>query len=421
MTKKLLERHMSKLRIVIKHEYLTIIKQPSFWIVMLAIPLLVGVVIAISYFGNKSSEDRIQELSKDLKNVSIVDESGLVNAEVVKASGLTLSAGGDTDMLREQVQNGEKEALIVYPEDLEKSKKYQMYLSDDDLTKMNTVGSLASNILKTSLFLPLGSGDVIALAQDGAESQVTTYRDGQETAGFNEYVVPGLFVILFYIVFVFSVGYMLTSVSEEKENRSMEMMLTYVNPRHLIIGKLLAVILVTFTQILFFGLLALVAFLIAQSLGNSLTLPVGIELSKIVFNPVTIFFSVAFLVVGFLMFAGFMTATAAMAPSTKEANGFSSVFYIGAFVPFYFIMMILTDPENPITRLVTFFPLTSPVVTLLRNAVGNIEIVEASLALIVMTFFMVLSIWVAIRAFSRGALEYSSVVSLGALFKPKSK
>ncbi len=408
---------MAKLKTVIKHEYLTIVKQPSFWIVMIAIPVLIAAIFGLSYFGNKSSEERINELAKDLKNISIIDKSGLISPDIVQASGLTLSPSDQVDELREDVRMGEKEGLIVYPDNLAEKRKFDIFLSSDDLTKMNTVGSLGSSILNTSVFLPLGSADIIALAQNGAESTVTTYRDGQETAGFNEYIVPGLFVIVFYIVFVFSVGYMLTSVSEEKENRSMEMVLTYVEPRNLIIGKLLAVILVTLTQVLFFAVLAGVAYLIALSLGNSLSLPFGIDLQKIVFDPETVFFSIGFLVVGFLMFAGFMTATAAIAPSTKEANSFSSVFFLGAFVPFYMIFMILTDPENPITKFITFFPLTSPVVNLLRNTVGNIGTLEAALSLAVMTLFMVLSIWIAVRAFSRGALEFSSSLKLSALFK----
>lgn len=408
---------MAKLSTVIKHEYLTIIKQPSFWIVMLAIPLIIAVVAGLSYLGNKSSADRIDELAKDLKNVAFVDNSGLINKDIVSSSGFTLSPTGSEDQLREQVRQGDKEALVVYPESLEKDRKYSIYLSSDDFTKMGSVTSLADSLLKTSIFLPLGSAEIIALAQDGAQTDVVTYRDGQETAGLNEYVVPGLFVVLFYIIFAFSVGYMLTSVSEEKENRSMEMVLTYIEPRKLIIGKLLAVIFVTITQVLFFALLAIVAYFVLQALGNSIALPAGIDLNKLVFDPLTIFFGIGFLTIGFLMFAGLMTATAAIAPSTKEANSFSAVFYIGAFVPFYFVMMILSDPENPITKFITFFPLTSPVVTLLRNAVGNMSTLESVLALLAMTFFMIVAIWVAVRAFSRGALEYSSVLKLSSLFK----
>lgn len=408
---------MARLKTVIKHEYMTIVKQPSFWIVMLAIPAIVAVVFGLSYLGNKSVESRMGEIVKDLRNVAIIDESGLINREVVQSSGLTVSPSDQKDELREQVRDGEKEALVVYPDTLVKNRKYSIYLSNDDFTKMGAVSSLADNLLRTSLFLPLGSAEVIALAQNGAENQVTTYRNGVETAGINEYIVPGLFVVLFYLIFAFSVGYMLTSVSEEKENRSMEMVLTYVEPRNLIVGKLLAVILVTLTQVVFFVLLAIIAYFAAQALGNSLALPAGVDLERLVFDPLAIFFGASFLAVGFLMFAGFMTATAAMAPSTKEANSFSAVFYIGAFIPFYFVTMILTDPENPITKFITYFPLTSPVVTLLRNAVGNLEPLEASLALAVMVVFMIISIWIAVRAFSRGALEYSSITNLKTLFK----
>lgn len=409
---------MAKLKTVIKHEYLTIVKQPSFWTIMLAIPLIVAVIIGLSYIGNKSSQDRIQDIAKDLKNVAIVDESGLINKTVVQSNGLKLSPVADKDQLRDDVRTGKTEALIVYPETLVKDRKYSVHLSSNDLTQMGAVTGLADGMLKTSLFLPLGSADVIALAQNGAESQVTTYRNGAETAGLNEYVVPGLFVVLFYIIFAFSVGYMLTSVSEEKENRSMEMVLTYIEPRNLIVGKLLAVVLVTLTQVAFFTLLAVVAYFVLQALGSDvITLPAGIELQRLVFNPLAIFFGASFLIVGFLMFAGYMTATAAIAPSTKEANSFSSVFYIGAFVPFYFVVMILTDPDNPITKFITFFPLTSPVVNLLRNTVGNLGLAEGLLSLAVMTLFMILSIWIAVRAFSRGALEYSSVLKLGSLFR----
>lgn len=408
---------MSKLRTVIRHEYLTIVRQPSFWITMIAIPLFVAAIMAISYFGSKSSSDKIEELARDLKNIAIVDKSGLIRPEIVQGAGLKLSDPAQQDTLRDQVRQQQKEALIVYPADIKSSKKYQIYLSSDDFTKNGGVTSLGNTILETSVYAPLGSTDLIMLAKDGAQTDVTTYRDGRETAGINEYVVPGLIVVLFYIIFFFSVGYMLTSIGEEKENRSMEMVLTYVKDRTLIVGKLLAVSLVTLTQIVFFALLGLAALAIFLSLGNNIQLMAGIDLAKLVFDPLTIFFGLGFLLAGFMMFAGFMTTTAAAAPSTREANSFSTVFYLGAFAPFWILMLILTDPENPMTKFATFFPLTSPASTLLRNVVGNMSVLEASLALATMVVFAVLSVWLAIRTFRLGALEFSGVIKFKQLFR----
>lgn len=408
---------MSKLRSVIRHEYTTIVKQPAFWIVMIAIPAAVAIIGVLVYFSNIASSDRIEELAKDMKNVAVVDKSGLINKDVLKQSGLVVGEANQVEALRQSVQDGKREALVVYPENLLKERKYQIYLSSNDITKMGSVGSVADSLLKTSLFLPLGSADVITLAQNGAENTVITYKDGKETAGFNEYVIPGLFIVLFYIIFAFSISYMLSSVSEEKENRSMEMVLTYVKPRILILGKLLAVSLVVLTQIAFYATLGLLALFIAHQAGFAITLPLGIDLTKLVFDPAAIFFGFAYLIVGFLMYAGFMTATAAMAPSSKEANNFSSVFFIGAFIPFYFITLVVTSPNNPVVTFMSYFPLTSPIIGLVRNMFGSMTFVEALLVLAVMFTFMVISIWAAVRAFKLGALEFNQVISLKKLFK----
>lgn len=407
---------MSRLRSVIRHEYLTIIRQPSFWITMVAIPLMIGVIIALNYFSTKTSSDRIDEVAKDLQTVVIVDQSGLVNKDVVTQSGLTLASGSELDSRRDAVRTGDSQALVVFPENLVETRSYQLYVDGNNITTISAVSSLADSILKTSIFLPLGSAEIIALAQNGASSSITFFEDGRETAGFNAYIAPGLFVVLFYIIFAFSISYMLTSVSEEKENRSMEMVLTYVKPRTLIVGKLLAVSLVTLTQLVFFGALALIAYLVAQNTG-SFALPFGLDLSKVVIEPVSIILALGYLIIGFLMYAGFMTTVAAMAPSTKEANSFSSVFFIGAFVPFYFIMLLVTDPENPISNFLVYFPLTSPVSALIRNTVGNMDPLLAWSALAVMAIFMVLSIWAAVRAFKLGALEFAQTIKLSTLFK----
>ena len=408
---------MAKLSSVVRHEYLTIIKQPSFWIAMIAIPAIIGIVIALSIVGNKASSEKFEEVAKELTNVAIVDQSGLISSEVVVGSGLKMAPADQAKSLQEDVRMGKREALVVFPENLKQERKYHIYLSSNDLTKMGSVGTLADSILKTSVFLPLKTPEVIALAQSGANSEITMYRDGEETAGFNEFIAPAIFVLLFYIIFAFSVSYMLTSISEEKENRSMEMVLTYVKPRTLIVGKLLGVSLVTLTQIAFFGLMAAIGLLVLQQTSGGVSLPAGLDLSKITLDFWPIFFGFAFLIVGFLMFAGYMTATAAAAPSSKEANNFSAVFFIGAFIPFYFIMLMVTSPENPLVKFLTFFPLTSPVVALVRNTVGNMSLLESWLALIVMIFFMMVSIWVAVKAFRLGALEFGSTVKLSKLFK----
>lgn len=407
---------MSKLRAVIRHEYGTIVKQPSFWIMMIAIPVIFAVIFGLVYLSGRASTDRLESLANDIKNVAIIDESGFVPNELVSQSGQQLRSVEQLEDTKADVASGELTGLVYYPGDLEESKKFEVYVNGTDFTQISTVQSLGDSLLQVGIFSPLGSATVIELAQNGGQNELTTYEDGQVSPGFNKYIVPGIFMAMFYLILFFSVGYILTSISEEKENRSMEMALTYLSPRTLIVGKLIGVILVTLTQLAFFAALAALALLVVAPMNIAdLQLPAGIDLANLVFDPLTIFFSAGFLVAGFALFAGLMAATAAALPA-RQANGFSAVFYIAAFAPFYFIQLIMTDPENPVTTFVTYFPLTAPVVTLLRTTVDNMSVLQSSLALIVMVVSAILAMWLAVKIFPKGAIEYNNRISLKSVF-----
>jgi ABC-2 type transport system permease protein len=408
---------MSKLRAVIRHEYTTIVKQPSFWIMMLALPLIFGVIFLLMFLSEKASTDKLDSLANDIKNVAVVDDSGYVSPEIVKAGGQQSRTVAELPALKQEVADGKINGLVYYPKNLAETKNFEVYVNGTDFSRVQTVQQLADTMLQASLFAPLGSAEVISLAQNGGSSTLVTYENGQESPGFNKYIVPGVFAVAFYLILFFSVGYILTSISEEKENRSMEMALTYLKPRLLILGKLIGVVLVTLTQLAFMGALAAAALLVVtQTNMMSVQLPAGIDLAKLVFDPVAIFFGAGFLIAGFMLYAGLMAITAAALPA-RQANAFSAVFYLAGFAPFYMIQLILTDPTNPVTTFVTFFPLTSPIVSLVRNTVGNISIAEASLALAVMTAFMVLAVWLAVKIFPKGALEYQNPISFKSLFK----
>lgn len=407
---------MSKLHAVVRHEFMTVVKQPSFWVMLVATPLLIGVIIAISAFGSRSSEARVEELQSKLKEVVIVDDSSFVLPEIVESSGQQMASSDKLDELKEDVRSGELTGLIYYPSDLQQTKKYQIYVHGSDFATVTTLGAYAGNLLNLSIFAPIGSPEVIAIAQGQTESVITTYENGQASPGFNKYVVPGIIATLFFLILFFAVGYALTSISEEKENRSMEMLLTHVSPRVAIVGKLLAVILITLAQLAFFAIAAIVGYRIALLLGvDSIQLPAGINLAELVFDPITIGFGLGFLVAGFALYAGMMAILASFLPA-KQANAWSGFFYMAAFSPFWFLTAIMTNPDNAAVTFATYFPPTAPTTSLLRNMFGSFSGPEAAMALISMALFALLAIWFAIRIFPRGALEFENTLSLRAMF-----
>lgn len=402
-----------KLLAVIRHEFLTIIKQPSFWISLFAVPIVAGFIILIGVLTDSDKDVNLDAAKKEVK-VAIIDNSGLINSDVVKAFELKPETPDRHAQLEQSVKSGELDGLIVYPANVVESGSYQLFADKTDKENNDAVVTeLGKAALQQSLLMPLGSQQVSALAISGGKGTMQSYVDGQAARSFGQYIVPGAFLMIFYIVLVFSVGYALSSVSEEKENRSIEMVLSYVKPQTLILGKLLSIILVTLTQILTFVIMGLIAYIIFRSLGNDISLPFNV--SDLTFVPAELIIGAGFVIVGFIFYVALMAMIGAIFPSSKEANNFSAVFFILPAVPFWSLKAITAQDPSLFTHILTYFPLTAPTTTLLRNTVGNISFIEGITSLIVLAVSAVVAILLAAKAFRLGTLEYSDRIKFRSL------
>ena len=408
---------MSKLRAVVRHEYLTVVKQKGFWAYMIAMPLIFLIVFLLVGLSGKSENTSLEKLTNDLKGVAIIDESGLIEKELAAASGQQIYPASQYDALRQEVEKGTRKGLIYYPDDLLTSRQFQVYVAGVDFSFSSAASEVANSLLKASLMIPIGSKEKIALAQQGAEAVTTTYANGTESVGFARFIVPGAITAIFLIILMFSIGYILTSIADEKENRSMEMALTYASPRTLIIGKLLAVVLITLTQLVFFAALGGIALLIATT-TDFITLPANFDITQLPVDPVVVLFGLGFLVVGFILFAACMALTAVLLPA-KQANNFSAFFYILPFVPFWFMWVVISDPGNMVVQFATYFPITGPTTALVRNTIGNITPLESLISLMIMAAAAFLVLWLVVKVFPKGALEFQNALSLKNIFSKR--
>lgn len=408
---------MSKLKAVISHEYLTVVKQKGFWAYMIAMPLIFLVVFLLVGLAGKSDNSSLEKAASDLKGVAVIDASGLVSPELIKASGQTVYPASEYATVRAEVESGARKGLIYYPENILTTRQYQVYVSGVDFIFSTSVSEVGKALLRTSLYAPIGSAEKIMLAQTGADAITTTFANGTTSVGFTRFIIPGIITAMFVIILMFSIGYILTSISDEKENRSMEMALTYLSPRTLIVGKLISVVLITLTQLVFFGVLAALAMFIAVR-TSFMQLPSNFNIAELPIDPVSLVVGLTVLVIGFILFAAFMALIAVLLPS-KQANNFSALFYILPFVPSWFLWTVLTDPANPVVQFISYFPVTAPTTVLVRNTVGNIPLNEALLSIGIMTITAFLVLWFVIKVFPKGALEFQNALSLRTIFSRK--
>lgn len=403
---------MSHLSIVFKFEFSRIIHKKSFWISTLAFPLLIGAVFGLSYFSHQASANSSQKAARSKFSIAVEDKSRLLNPLVVSNYGASVLKNKVQGIA--EVKAHKIDAFFYYPSNLTKQ-SIKIYAKDVGLVQNSKYSGVASSMLQTSLAISVGSSEKIQLLQHSPATTLTTYINGKQTKGFGRAVVPGIFLIFFYITIVLLGNRMLTSTTEEKENRVIEMILTSIKARSLIVGKFIALSAA--------GIIQILAMLVPIVIGYiwfrpQLHIP-GINLSQISFAPGPIIVAVVIFTLGYLLFSAILIAIGSAVPTAKEAGSFFGLTIMAMLIPFYALSAIITSPNQLIVKVLTYFPLTSPVALLLRNAVGNLKPSNAIIGIGILLFSVIFAARLALRTFSYGILEYNRKLGLKELLTRK--
>ncbi|HET7472724.1 MAG TPA: ABC transporter permease [Candidatus Limnocylindrales bacterium] len=198
-------------------------------------------------------------------------------------------------------------------------------------------------------------------------------------------------ILLFISIFTFGT-WVLTGVVEEKQSRVVEVVLSTIESRDLLIGKVLGI-----------GILGLVQLALMVVVG----LGIGVQSGRFTL-PTTTPSAVANLFVWFVLgYAFYSTALGvlgALASRMEEASNAASPVSLLATAAYLFSLFVaVNDPTGTAARIATFVPPVSPMVVPLRAALGAIEPWEIAGAIVV----MLAAIW---ALFVFGGRVYSGAV-----------
>ena len=389
---------MHNLGTVFSFEFLRTIKKKSFWIGVILFPLMFAVIAGISHASSKATDEKMQQSQNEKFSLEVTDDSGLVSPALLSGFGAKTvdKTTGTAD-----VQNGKVDAYFYYPKDVSKN-AVEVYAQDSGMFDNGKYDAVAKTLLQQSIATTVDS-NVKAVLQGSVNVSVTTYKDGKVFDGLKSMIAPGLFLVLFYFVIAVFGGQMMNSTVEEKENRVIEMLLTSVEPRTLIIGKILALIALGLLQVL---LILVPSFLGYLLLKDQLHLP-NFDLSALSFDWIRIGIGFLIFILSFLFFTGLLVTIGASVPTAKEAGPFIGIVMMLIFGPLYAASLFVSDPGAGIVQFLSYCPFTAPIPLLLRNAVGNLQPHEVLISLAILAISTVIIIRIAVRVFRFGALEYS--------------
>jgi ABC-2 type transport system permease protein len=402
---------MHNLGTVFGFEVVRSLKKRSFWITAMSFPVIIAVVFAIIFFSNQATHTAAEGTKNQHFSIAVTDNSGVIAPtllKAIKASVITDKAQGIAD-----VKSGKIDAYFYYPADIA-TQKVQVYAKDVGLFDNGRYQAVAAMLLQQSVAHKVDP-QTTAILQNNVNYDAVTYKDGAVYNGLSQVIAPGAFLVLFYILIVMFGNQMLTSTTEEKENRVIEMILTTIKARTLIIGKILSLVVLALVQVCAILIPIIIIYLLFR---EQLALP-NIDLTNIPLDPLRIAIGAALFACSFMLFTGLLVAIGSAVPTAKEASGFFGVVMIFLFGPLYAVTLFISAPESGLVKILSFFPFTAPIPLMLRNAVGNLSVPEALLGVIILAISATAVLAIAIRLFRYGALEYSKRLSLGTIFRKK--
>lgn len=401
---------MHNLSTVIHFEIVRALKKKTFWITALSFPLLFAGIFGVIFLSNQATSDAADKLKDQSFSLAITDESDIIKPSVLSSIKATSVAANEKQAAIDDVKTGKLDSYIFYPKDL-KTQAIEIYGKDVGIFENGRYGSIATTLLSTSAEATIDPS-LVSIIKNETKSQTTTYRDGKEHDTIKEMIVPGIFLVLFYFLIAFFGNQMLTSTTEEKENRVIEMILTTIEARTLILGKIISLVFLAFIQGILVVAPALIGYIL---LHDKLSLP-SVDLSNIPLDPTRIIIGLLVFIASFLLFTGLLVAIGAAVPTAKEAGSFFGTVMILLFGPLYAVTLFISMPDAPLVKFLSLFPLTSPIPLMLRNAAGNLGIGEAALAIVILMISAIAVMYIAVRIFRYGALEYSRKLSIKEIF-----
>ena len=234
---------MSKFALVFKHELRTLVLRKSFLLVLVLVPLVPFILMSVaSGLGVEQSSAIMEEFFIPEEEVMIdgfVDHSGLVTQVPEELEGRLLPY--ETELLAEQAAaDGEIQSWLVIDADYLETGLVKQYNAPENLLG----GFDGKNKVDALMGFNLLAGDQAAYdllrSPMVVEAEILVDAPQRNPDAAMTFLLPYIITMLFYGLIFGNASLLLRSVTKEKENRMLEGLLTSMQPRDLIIGKIAA-------------------------------------------------------------------------------------------------------------------------------------------------------------------------------------
>ena len=259
--------------------------------------------------------------------------------------------------------------LAIVPADLSSPGDVLFHEEIDDAMAQIVGASISA--LRIDAALTEAGVDPSVLVTAGQPPEVSAL-DPETEADQSRFLFANIGTVLI-LVGIFGFGFtVLTGVVEEKQSRVVEVVLSTVRPRDLLMGKVLGIGILGLVQLAVF----VIAGVMAAALTGAFELPAT--------TPTAIVMLVVWFVLGYTLYSTVLGFTGALASRMEEASNASTPVTMVAMISYFVALFaVLSDPSGTVATIATFIPPSAPFVVPLRAAFDAIAPWEIALSIVV--------------------------------------
>lgn len=390
---------MKKIWLILRNEYLRHARKKSFLFGILSMPLFVGLMALVGFVSvwleyNKAPVGYIDPAYLIVNPVQApIQEKNLLKP----VAALPFEREEDA---KAALQNGEIQAYFILADNYMASGEVTMVSSDK--TGANAESDfgdfLAYNLVKDK-------PPQVAERLTKGNNLIIRSLDGSREMAVDDWIsilLPILAGVLFIIAVNISGNYLLQAVVEEKENRTMEIIVTSVSPGQLMAGKVIGNMLLGLTQLATWIVFAVIALRLFPSIIPIEQMP-KIDTSNLMLIIATYF-------PAFVMLAAAMGAVGATATEAREAQQITGWFTIPIIIPLWFTNTFMFNPNGPLSVAMSLIPITAPIALPLRAVFTTVPAWQIILAISLLYLLAIFALWLSGRIFRLGMLRYGKRV-----------
>ena len=432
---------MSKIWIIIQREFMTRVKKKSFILLTILMPFIFAALIVVPLMLATIQGD-------EQKTVMVVDKTGRYVGSLKSTANYAFVPTADNKD-EFYTEDSEVEAVVQITADLAKNPTAVTIYSPREvkaelLSYVETcLGEQVRREKLSAYNIPELETIIADIQTDFHVATVKRNAEGDETSS-NTYIAMTAGFIFTFLIYMFVMSYggmVMQSVMEEKTNRIVELMVSSVKPFQLMMGKIIGVALVGFVQLAIWGVMLSIILMVcgsvfglsaapavpavagadmqmaamAQQAGGGEAAEIMSALMGLPYAELGIMF-VLYFVGGYLLYASFFAAVGASINAQEDSSQFIMPVVLIMVFGLYAAMYSVENTNGPLAFWASIFPLTSPIVMMVRIPFG-VPWWEEVLSLGLLFATSMAFVWISARIYRVGILMYGKKPSLREMLK----